>query len=81
MAKISNLACLTTTVLLVLLVVSNGIPKSNACHTFLGECEVPSPCTETSCEACCLSKSGPLHCDGVCELEGTEEHCHCYGQP
>ncbi|VVA96603.1 unnamed protein product [Arabis nemorensis] len=80
MAKIFNSVCFTTLVLVVLLI-SAEIPKSEAnskCKKFLGEAPVGNKCKEKACEAIC-AQYYYNSCKGECEKHGYEEHCHCYG--
>ncbi|CAH8263436.1 unnamed protein product [Arabidopsis lyrata] len=78
MAKTINSMCLTT-ILMIIFVISTGIPKSEAaCFTFKGECSVTPPCSSSgNCKTCCQAAWGSGAC-GKCELEGSELHCHCY---
>ncbi|VVA96604.1 unnamed protein product [Arabis nemorensis] len=92
MAKIFNSICFTT-LLLVVLLISAEIPKSEAnsnCDKFLGEAVLLSyPCREHACEAKCLEHYHES-CKGECEehdhddhhhveSHDDDEHCHCYG--
>ncbi|KFK42367.1 hypothetical protein AALP_AA2G246200 [Arabis alpina] len=79
MAKTFNSICFTT-LLLVVLLISAEIPKSEAqatCNVFRGEATVRNPCKNNACQARCLVDY-PGACRGVCELHDNELHCHCY---
>ncbi|CAG7890903.1 hypothetical protein BRARA_A03711 [Brassica rapa] len=78
MAKTLNSICFAT-LLLVVLLMSTEIQKSEAtCKKFLGEAPV-HPCKEKACKEVC--KEHYYHsCKGECEMHGYEEHCHCYGK-
>ncbi|EOA25193.1 hypothetical protein CARUB_v10018504mg [Capsella rubella] len=78
-----------TVLLVVLLMASTGILKTNAqscgaggCTTaasrvFLGECPSAHGTTNANCCTCCIGLFGsPPVCWAV--IEGTDLHCHCY---
>ncbi|VVB11574.1 unnamed protein product [Arabis nemorensis] len=82
MAKTFNSICFTT-LLLVVLLISAEIPKSEAqaCNRFLGEATLLNPCRDIACQARCPVRY-PGSCRGVCEAHDNELyliHCHCYG--
>ncbi|AEC09223.1 Defensin-like (DEFL) family protein [Arabidopsis thaliana] len=66
--------------LMIILLVSNGLPKAVAQTCFKGEAQ----------EGVCVKVDGSKLCDllcratnttwfGACEVEDNETHCHCYG--
>ncbi|XP_024014357.1 defensin-like protein 206 [Eutrema salsugineum] len=74
-----------TVVLLVLVMASTGILKSEAkdcpggCspRVFLDECPEAHGTTHSECCICCVNKYGsPPVCWAA--IEGTDQHCHCY---
>ncbi|CAH8353299.1 unnamed protein product [Eruca vesicaria subsp. sativa] len=80
MAKTLNTMCFTT-LLLVVLLISTEISKSEAnsnCNQFLGEAPV-HPCKERACKKVCREHYYNS-CKGECEKHDYEEHCHCYGK-
>ncbi|EOA31792.1 hypothetical protein CARUB_v10015014mg [Capsella rubella] len=79
MAKILGSICFTT-LLLVVLLISSEIPKSEGhCKKFIGEAPFYHPCREKACEASCKEHYPHVACKGECEDHHGEEHCHCYG--
>ncbi|CAA7062103.1 unnamed protein product [Microthlaspi erraticum] len=81
MAKTLNSICFTA-LLLVVLLISAEIPKSEAqaqCNRFLGEASGVNPCTRRACEARCpMQYTGS--CRAACEVHDGELHCHCYAR-
>ncbi|CAA7062108.1 unnamed protein product [Microthlaspi erraticum] len=80
MAKTLNSICFTA-LLLVVLLISAEIPKSEAqpCNRFLGEGAVANPCTNSACQTRCpVQYRGS--CRATCEPHDGELHCHCYAR-
>ncbi|CAA7062106.1 unnamed protein product [Microthlaspi erraticum] len=80
MAKTLNSICFTA-LLLVVLLISTEIPKSEAqaCDRFLGEASGVNPCTARGCQARCPVQY-PVSCRSACEVHDGELHCHCFGR-
>ncbi|VVB11573.1 unnamed protein product [Arabis nemorensis] len=82
MAKTFNSICFTT-LLLVVVLISAEIPKSEAqtCNRIIGESRAGIPCRNLDCQVSCQVQYR-LACRGVCErLDDNELHCNCYETP
>ncbi|XP_019101289.1 PREDICTED: putative defensin-like protein 203 [Camelina sativa] len=66
--------------LMIVLLVSNGLPKAEAQTCFKNEAQ-EGVCLQVEGGSLCdlLCKTSDLTWFGLCELEEDEIHCHCYG--